>query len=57
MALWIVAVGQTVEIDGLVVNLLRDVAIAIKDEYVRSRVKSVTLSVKNAEFTTLIKSC
>ena len=54
-ALWIVAVGQTVEIDGLVVNAPAGRAIAIKDEYV-AEAKSVTLSVKNAKFTTLNKA-
>lgn len=51
--LWITADGQTIEIDGLEMNVASGRGIAIKDEYIDEvDRKSVTLKVKNAEFIT-----
>lgn len=55
-ALWIKAEGQTVNIDGLEVNMSSDGrGIAIKDQYVSFPAK-VTLNVKDASFSTQSKA-
>lgn len=52
--LWIVAAGQTVDIDGLVINVPNGRGIAIKDEYHDPEL--VTLNIKNAEITSAKKA-
>ena len=54
-ALWIQAEGQTVEIDGLIVNTPGR-GIKIDEQYSGASVAKVTLDVSNAEFTTAKKS-
>ena len=55
-ALWITAVGQAVEIDGLTINSSTGRGIKIDEQYSGASVAKVTLDVSNAEFTTAKKS-
>ena len=47
--------GQTIDIDGLIMNVTGGRGIAIKDEYISSP-QLVTLNLKNAEFNTKEKA-
>lgn len=49
-AMWISALGQTVNIDGLTVNGVR--GIKIDEEYVEDEAAKVTLNISNSKFTT-----
>lgn len=49
-AMWISALGQTVNIDGLTVNGMR--GIKIDEEYVENDAAKVTLNISNSKFTT-----
>ena len=49
-AMWISALGQTVNIDGLTVNGVR--GIKIDEEYVENDAAKVTLNISNSKFTT-----
>ena len=49
-AMWISALGQTVDIDGLTVHGMR--GIKIDEQYVEDEAAKVTLNIRNSEFTT-----
>lgn len=53
--IWIETKGQTIDIDGLIMNVTGGRGIAIKDEYISSP-QLVTLNLKNAEFNTKEKA-